>query len=620
MCYNIVKNLMEDKAMRLSKSVSKNATSLYVIESTYIHGKRSTRTVESLGTLEKLSKEHEDPIAWAQQYVKSLNEKQALERKKLKENAEVLIRLNASKPIPKNTRVLFNGGYLFLERLYYQLGLDKICETCQADARASYSLSDILARLVFGRILFPGSKHKTFSMMDQFIEPASFELHDVYRALSVLAQNSEFIQSQLYKNSTMVEKRNSRILYYDCTNYYFEIEQEDEFRKYGHSKERRPNPIVQMGLMMDEDGIPLAFNLHPGNTNEQITLTPLEKTIENDFKHSKFVICTDAGLSSAPNKLFNSKKDKAFVTTQSIKTMSEDMQQWALHRDGWKCLGDTNQYSLDDIEKAEAEALQQGQHSAYYGKLFYHEKKDRIEVQDQTAPKGKPKYDYIDQTLYVTFSLKYKEYLRFIRQRQLDKATALAHENLKPVQKSQATNPNDYKRFISSVSTTESGEIANHTTYFVDADIVTQEERYDGFYCVATNLDDPIQTILDINKKRWEIEECFRITKTTFKARPVYLSREDHIRAHFLTCFIALVLYRLLEKKVTTPEQSYTTDEIVEQLRNMNFMASSGNGYIPAYERTTFTDRLHQVFGFRTDFEIVTKKHLKNIQQKIRAN
>ena len=606
--------------MRLSKSVSKNATSLYVIESTYIHGKRSTRTVESLGTLEELSKVHDDPIAWAQDYVRSLNEKQKKERAELQDKSEVLIRLNASKPIAKDTQVLFNGGYLFLEKLFYEFGLNKICESIQANSKADYSLTDILSRLVYGRILFPGSKQKTYSMLDHFLEPASFELHDLYRALTVLGEHSEEIQSQLYKNTHQIQKRNSSVLYYDCTNYFFEIQQEDDLRKYGHCKEHRPNPIVQMGLMMDSDGIPLAFDIHPGNTSEQVTLTPLEERIERDYEHAKFVVCTDAGLCSMTNKLFNSRKDKGFVTTQSLKKMARDIQEKSLQRTGWKILNDRDgkDYSLDEIESTERLARENGVHSIFYDKLFWHEVRD---VPLEVPVEGSNVKELVRQTIYVTFSLKYRDYLRMIRNGQIERAAVLAHEVNKPIQRASVRkkNPNDYARFINSVSATESGEIASHTTYYLNEELIGQEEAFDGFYAVSTNLDEPVGTILDISKKRWEIEECFRITKTTFKARPVYVTMEEHIRAHFLTCFIALILYRYLERRVSTPEQSYTTDDIIEQLRNMNFVAYSGSGYVPVYKRTTFTDRLHQVFGFRTDYEIIQRKMLKKLIQKIKA-
>ena len=607
--------------MRLGKSVSKNATSLYVIESTYIHGKSSTRTVESLGTLEELSKVHEDPIVWAKEYIKTLNEKQKAERARDKENAEVLIKLNSGKIIPKDTEVSFNGGYLFLQKLFYMLGLNETCLKCQEGTKAEYSLTDILSRLVYSRILCPGSKRNTFKFSNRLIESPGFKEHDIYRALSVLAENIDLFQSDIYSNSKKIMKRNDRILYYDCTNYFFEIEEEDDLRRYGKSKEHRPNPLVQMGLIMDEDGIPLAFNINPGNTNEQITLTPLEKKIEKDFKHSQFVMCTDAGLSSSSNRLFNSRGDKAFVTTQSIKNMSDDMKEWVFKRDDWMIVGDEKRkvYDLDKIEETEKEAIQNGSHSEYYEKIFFRSKPDKIEIERPAEEKtAKEKYYYVDQTIYVTYSLKYRDYLRCIRNRQIGRAEELLSSSEKKG-KIDSKRQTDYKRFIESVNFTEAGEIADNIEYYINKEMITDEEKFDGYYSVATNLGDPIETVLEINKKRWQIETCFRITKTDFKARPVYLSRDDRIKAHFLTCFIALVIFRYLEKKVSTPERTYTTEEILEQLKDMNFMASSGKGYIPLYKRTDFTDRLHQVFGFRTDYEIIPLKSMKKIIQKSKS-
>ena len=603
--------------MRLSKSVSKNATSLYVIESTYIHGKSSTRTVESLGTLEELSKIHDDPIAWAKAYIDELNKKQKSEREKNQANSEVLIKLNASKQIAKDTQYVFNGGYLFLQKIFYQLGINEICQQCQLDTKTKYNLTEILSCLVYNRILEPGSKLRAYEFSKTLIENSHFELKDIYRALSLLSKNIDFIQSQIYTNSMRLGKRNDRILYYDCTNYFFEIENEDDFRKYGYSKEHRPNPLVGMGLFMDEDGIPLAFSIFPGNCNEQHTLTPLEEKIEEDFKHSKFIVCTDAGLSSSANKLFNSKNDKAFITTQSIKKLSNDNQDWALEKEHeWKELysGGKETFSLKEIEKDEEEAVKKGEHSKYYTKIFYKEKADILEV--EINENGKKKFEYVDQKIYVTYSLKYRDYLRYIRNGQIERAAKMINTTSKNgKQKKEKFRQNDYRRFLESVSFTDCGEVAENFNYTLKEDLIEQEEKYDGFYAVATNLDASAEEIIEINKKRWKIEECFRITKTNFNSRPVYLSREERIRSHFLICFIALIIYRLLERKVSTDEKRYTTDEILSQLKNMNFMASSGNGYIPIYTRTDFTDRLHQAFNFRTDYEIIPLKNMKKIIQ-----
>lgn len=619
MWYNIDrKKMRRNNTMRLSKSVSKNAISYYVIESIRVQDKNSTRTVEKLGTHKELLKEHEDPEAWAKEYVESLNKKLEEERKKQEAGEEILIKLNSNKQIQRDTRYLFDGGYLFIQKLFYQFGLGNICNKCQEGTNTKYDLSEILSKMVCNRILNPGSVAHSYEMSKKMIEKPKFELHDMYRALSLIAKNGDYIQEQLYKNTKKISKRKDKILYYDCSNYYFEIEEEDNFRKYGHSKENRPNPIVGMGLMMDEEGIPLAFSVFPGNENEQITLTPLEEKIEQDFNHSKFIICTDAGLSSASNKLFNSKESRAFISTQSIKKMSSDMQEWCIDKKGWKIVGDKSEttYSLDDIEKMEEESLKNNNsHSIYYDKLFYKQKNDIIEIEKS---KGKEN-DYVEQTIFVTFSLKYKSYLRSIRNGQIERAIKKMNVSLDNAQATKNISlkygKNDYKRFIDSVSFTDSGEVAEHTTFFLKDSLIDYEEKYDGFYALSSNLDEPIDILLGINKKRWEIEECFRITKDVFETRPVFLSREDRIKAHFLISFLSLVLYRFLEKSLCSNSQHFTTDQIISQLRDMSFRIHPGSGFEPCYVRTDFTDRLHQIFGFRTDFEIISLKSMKNIVQ-----
>ena len=310
------------------KSKSKNSTSLYAIESTYENGVRSTRIVEKLGTVAELSKVHEDPIAWANKYIEELN----LKEKELKR--DVIVKYKQSKLIKKNSQTFFNGGYLFLQQLYHQLGLHKICKEISHNYKFTFNLDSILSRLIYGRILFPSSKLNTYYDSGNLLEQPNFEVQHVYRALEVIAKETDYIQSELYKNSLSISKRNDRILYYDCTNYFFEVEQEDGLRQYGFSKEHKPNPIVEMGLFMDGDGIPLAFSIHSGNTNEQTTLKPLEEKILKEFELSKFIVCTDAGLSSLENRKFNDKKDRAFITTQSVKKLKKHLKQWALDPTG----------------------------------------------------------------------------------------------------------------------------------------------------------------------------------------------------------------------------------------------------------------------------------------------
>jgi len=571
--------------VRLKVSKSKNAASLYVIKSVYNSKTQSNSSVivEKLGTEAELREKlnGQDPYEWAKAYIAELNEKEK------EQTRDVLVRFNQSEQIKKDVQVSFNGGYLFLQQLYHQLGLHRICREISGRYQFTFDLDGILSRLIYGRILFPSSKLNTFQASRRLLEQPAFKLQHVYRALEVIAKETDFIQAELYKNSLSVSKRNDRVLYYDCTNYFFEIEEESGLKQYGYSKDHKPNPIVQMGLFMDGDGIPLAFGIHSGNTNEQTTLRPLEEKILKDFELSQFVVCTDAGLSSTQNRLFNTKKDRAFITTQSVKKLKKHLKDWALDTKGWRLAGSDKTYDIALFEQDE-QACEQYRDETFYKQRWINE-------------------DGLEQKLVLTYSLKYREYQRTIRNRQLERAARLVAKNPATISRK---GQNDFKRFIASSNVTKEGEVADKTLYRIDQDAVTDEAQYDGFYAVCTNLEDEASDIIKINHRRWEIEECFRIMKSEFKARPVYLSRDDRIKAHFTTCFLALTLYRYLEKRL---DERFTTDDIVTGLRDMNFCSVPSEGYIPTYTRTDFTDALHEAFGFRTDYQIVSNKMMKKI-------
>ncbi len=564
--------------MRLQISKSKNASSLYVTKSIYVNGVSTSKVVEKLGTYDELKEKlnGEDPIEWAKAYVAELT------RKEKEEKREVMVRYSPAKQIDKDEQKTFNGGYLFLQQIYHQLGLSKISKVISDKYKFTYNLDSVLSRLVYSRIIFSASKLATCEQSRLFMEQPEFELQHVYRSLEVLAKESDYIQSELYKNSLKICDRNKGILYYDCTNYFFETEQEDGLRQYGVSKEHRPNPIVQMGLFMDGDGFPLAFCINKGNTNEQVTLKPLEKKIISDFGLSRFVVCTDAGLASVANRKFNDIQDRAFITTQSIKKLKASLREWALDPTGWKMSGSDVLYDLTELNEDSNLDL-----------TFYKER--WIKEKD------------LEQKLIVTFSTKYQKYQQSIRNRQVERAQKVIDTNPGKLKK---CNSNDYKRFISKSHCTENGEVAENESYSINTDLIAGEAAYDGFYAVCTNLDDDASAIIKVNQRRWEIEESFRIMKSEFKARPVYLQRDDRIEAHFTTCFISLMIYRILEKKLG---EKYTCHDIVTGLRDMNFFEITGEGYLPTYTRTDLTDDLHDAFGFRTDYQIVNTKQMKKI-------
>src|SRR5690625_4789000 len=563
--------------MRVKRSVSKNSTSYSIIKDIYRNGKKTSKVVEALGNDEDILRKHPgvDPYTWAKEYAKKLTQEE-------KENSyKIIASYSPTKQIQLNKQTLFNTGYLFLQSIYHELKLDKICQQISQKYEFEYDLNEILSRLLYLRILHPTSKKGTFEHAKDLLEPAHFQSHQIYRALGVLAEQSDFIEEKVYKNSLNVVNRNTQILYYDCTNFFFETEEADHIKQYGVSKENRPNPIVQMGLFMDGSGLPLAFSMTPGNTNEQTTLKPLERRILKDFNLSKFVVCTDAGLSSHNNRLYNTKGKRAFVTTQSIKKLKKFLKEWALDSEGWRLPGSNQEIDLDDVRKLENDKR------TYFKERWINE-------------------NGLEQKLIVTYSPVYQRYQSSIRAKQVERAIKKV-ENPSTLNKHNQNNP---KRFIKATHITKDGEVANRLEATIDQEQIDNEAKYDGFYAVCTNLESSVEEIIKINKGRWEIEETFRILKSEFKARPVHLQRETRIKAHFLTCFLSLLIFRILEKKL---DNHFTYPELVSTLKDMKMKEIDGEGYIPAYTRTEVTDALHDIFGFRTDYEIVIQKNMRNI-------
>lgn len=546
------------------------------------NGRTSSKVVENLGRLEDLAKLHEDPIAWAKAYIDELNAKER------EATRSVMLAYLPTRRIEAGLQRVFNGGYLFLQQVYNELGINRICKQIAGKYMFDYDLDCILSRLVYGRMLCPSSKLSTMEYSRTLLEGPNFELHQIYRALEVIAKENDFIQSELYKNSLKLSSRNDRVLYYDCTNYYFEIEEEDDFRRYGVSKENRPNPLVEMGLFLDADGIPLAFSIMPGNTNEQSTLKPLERKIIKDFSKAALVVCTDAGLSSAANRRFNDIRGRAFVTVQSVKKLKSYQRQWALSSEGWRRCGDKSGavFALNDI-LADEKLFERYKESVFFKERWVKE-------------------DDLLQRFVVTFSIKHMLYQRGLREMQFKRASDL----VKTPGRLNRYRQSDPKRFIVERAETGDGREADKRIYTMNEERFLEEARYDGFYAVATNLEDDAESILKISGGRWQIEEAFRIMKSEFRARPVYLSREERITAHFTTCFLALTVYRYLEKRLGN---SFSCEAVISQLRDIKFLSVKGEGYIPAYTRTPLTDELHESFGFNTDCQIIPKTSMKKI-------
>ena len=547
------------------------------------NGKTATKIRRKLGKLNDLlqqfSGDYDAMMAWA----RSEAEKDTMEYNA--KTGNVSVSLSKSAYIPRNEERCFPVGYLFLQKLCTELKIDSICRKISKRHKYTYDFSAILTDQIFSRILSPSSKLGSYSYCQTLLEPPKYELQNLYRALSVMAEESDFIQEELYFNSNFVHPRNKKVLYYDYTNYYFEIEQDDDFRKYGKSKESRPNPIVTMGLFMDADGIPLAFDVFPGNQNEQTTLKPLETKIIRDFACSEFIFCSDAGLGSKANRRFNSFGNRSYVISQSLKKMRREDRQIALNPKQFRRLGSNKFIDISTLDESDPDI---------YETIFYKE----VPVANGD----------MNEIVIVTYSPKYKAYQKRIRGQQIARAVKMIEQ---PGRKRRGKNQNDPARFIKSTAITEDGEVAGRNIYDLDSDRISEEEMYDGFYAVITNLEGDVGEILKINRQRWEIEENFRIMKTDFEARPVYVRRDERIKAHFLICYISLLVYRLLEKKLGN---AYTCNEILGTLRSMQVtLLSKESGYIPSYKRTDMTDDLHKVFGFHTDYEFISKSTMRSI-------
>lgn len=547
------------------------------------NGKTSSRIYKKLGKyntlLEQFSGNEKELMDWA----KKEAEKETLAYNHQKE--KVSLSLSPLARIPLDEERVFNIGYLFLQKICSELRIDNICRNIRNHHKFSYDFHAILTDLIYARILAPSSKLSSYKYCHSLLEPPKYSLQDLYRALSVLAEESDFIQEELYKNSNFIHSRNSKILYYDCTNYYFETEAEDGIKKYGKSKEHRPNPIITMGLFMDADGIPLAFDIFLGNQNEQLTLKPLEKKVIKDFNCSEFVFCSDASLGGKSNRFLNSFGNRSYVITYSLKKMKKEERELALLPTQFKVPGSNKLIDLRTLDESDPKV---------YNTIYY--KEYPLVTGD------------MDETVIITYSPKYKAYQSKIRNTQIDRAKKMIQSSDKTRKRK---GSNDPARFIQRTAVTEDGEIAQKNIYELDKAKILEESMYDGFYAVITNLEGDIREIININKQRWEIEENFRIMKSEFEARPVFVRREDRIKAHFLTCFISLLAYRLLEKKLG---EEFTCSQILETLRNMNVtLLSKDSGYIPSYKRTKITDKLHSSFGFRTDYEFIRKSTMRTI-------
>lgn len=601
---------------RIRKTTAKNVNYYSIIEDYCRNGKRTTRTLVTIGNdkiVTKLAKaENTDVDTWLDNYLAKYQQEHEITT----EQNEVLIKKYKNKLIPKNVINRYNVGYLFLKEIYYSLKIDKIVKKITQKYKFEFDLNEVLSNLVISRIIYPSSKLKTYELSKHFIETPKFNLENIYRGLTYLNNELDYIQKEIYNNSKSVIDRNTRIIYFDCTNYYFDINEETNLQKYGKGKDGKAKPLVGMGLFMDGNGLPIAMNIYPGNDSETQQLIPLQEKIVEDYdlENKKTIICTDAAMCTDKIKQFNIQDGRAFVITQSIKKLKEVYKSEVFKDDNWRIVGDLKHiYNLSDILNDDEKR------KIHYETVFY-----KI-VQTETAS--------VVQDLIVTFQIKYMDYLRNVRNGQIERAKKRISSNQKGEKIKLSVNPNDYRRLIKEEVTEakskqksskeenslnkEKGKTKYIYSYSIDESIIKEEEKYDGYYGITTNLNGDIKEILAISKNRWEIEESFRILKTDFDSGTVHLSREDRIKAHFLTCFISLLIYRILENKL---DYKYTNTQILDKLREMVVYEERGSGYSPAYTRTDLTDDLHDIFGFRTDYEITSYEKFKEIFRQIKNN
>lgn len=609
---------------------AKNPT--YFIAASVRNGNRvSTVKVETIGRHSDLLKITDDPLAYAKKKVEEYNRN--LKEKVITCTAEIDLNEiipDPGSPASKSTYV--NIGYFFLQTIYQKLMLDSFFAEATGDKKVTFDCGSINRFLTYARILDPKSKLGTFDDLDAYYEKPQFGYHQILRFMDVLASNYEGYLAHLYRSSNQIVPRDSSVLYYDCTNYYFESERYDEdvvdevtgeviegLRKFGISKEHRPNPVVEMGLVMDGRGIPITMCLHPGNKSEQLTAVPVEKEVIKMTDNSRFIYCADAGLGSYNIRKFNSMGGRSFIVTQSIKKLSDVLKQAVFNDYDYRRLSSDRKISIKEMK--EFDRFDPDNRDLYEDKAYKVITADKIldlglyeyrDLKNGTVKKHKAK-GTLKQRIIVTFSRKMMEYQRTVRSRQIERAkNLLKMDDPEQIKK----GPNDIRRFLRRKAETSSGEGAK-VSYELDMDKIRDEERYDGYYAVATNLNDPAKDILAIMHKRYQIEDCFRIMKTSFDARPVYHRNPDRIKAHFLICYTALLIYRLLEVMMDDNGSHHTVEEVRTTLKNMNVSEEFNIYYKALYTGSSTLTDLVSVLGLPLNHVYYQSKDLNKMIKKL---
>ena len=597
----------------------------YFVQQGIRNGKKvTTKNIFKIGKhSELLAQGHQDPLAYAKEVVEEYNKKMKSEKVDL----EITIDFN-KKLIPSDNvsskSTLLNIGYFFLQDIYSKLNLKDFIKNITKDKKIKYNLNDITRFLTFDRILNPRSKLAAVNNLDFFYEKPSFSHQNVLRGMDILADHYDSYLQHLFENSNTIVKRDTSICYYDCTNFYFEVETADEpyydevtgeylygLRQYGPSKEHRPNPIVEMGLFMDKDGIPITMGLYPGNMNEQKTVHELESKMIRTLKNKRIIYCGDAGLGSASIRVFNDLGGRAFIVTQSIKKLSEELQNDIFNDTGYKLLSNNSCVTLKHMKsfnKFDENNISLYQDKAYK-EIIVDSNVDLGLFEEKTFKNGNTKpvksKAILKQKIIITYSRKMAEYQKNIRNKQIERAKALLARGVDDIRK----GPNDIARFI---------KCTNRTLYTLDQDRIDLEEKYDGFYAIATNLleDDP-KDIIEINSQRYKIEDCFRVLKTNFDARPVHHRLDKRIVAHFMICYTALLIYRLLEKQLKDKKYDFTINEILTTLKNMNVSNRDGLFYEAEFTSSKVCTALNDLFNFGLDKKYYQNSELTKLVKKI---
>ena len=598
----------------------------YYIQQGFRNGKKTTtKNIKRLGKHSELLLITDDPLEYAKNEVKKMNEEYRSGR------SEFIVTMDFNERIPStdspcSNSTSLNIGYLYLKDIYAKLNLSDFFKSVSSDRKITYDCNKICQFLTYARILDPASKYGTYDKLDTYYEKPQVEYQHMIRFLDILDRNSDKYLKHLFDNSENIVKRDTSVMYYDCTNYFFETEKPDEeivdevtgeiilgLRQFGISKENKTSPIVEMGLIMDSRGIPISMCIHPGNTNEQLTAVPLEKEVIRMTGNKKFIYCADAGLGSYNIRKFNDMGGRAYIVTQSVKKLGQEIKNIVFNDSNYHLLSNDDAITLKEMrtfDKKDANNLSLYNDFAYkviptntaMDTGLYEEKVYKNGRTKKVKTKGT-----LHQYIIVTFSRKMMEYQRTIRERQLERAKKLLR--LKDPEKIKK-GPNDIRRFLKNTSS----DTAN---YVLDMDKIHEEEKYDGFYAVATNLDDSAKDILAVAQNRYKIEDCFRIMKTNFDARPVFLRKPERIRAHFLICYTALLIYRLMECKLDDNLTHVTTSNLIKTLRNMNVVNMDDMYYKSIYSGSQALDALERCFELQLNRKYYRPSDLNKIVKKI---